>query len=255
MNLYNKLLNNKQYIITVQEIEQMKFITDGKWDWEHGLGHYKRVASYVEKILTQLNADQRTIDLGMTCALLHDIGLSKGDKLDHALESSKIFTKYIDKSDFSLEEIEIVRQAILDHSKGNNIQSLIGLALVLADKLDITYHRTIHSSIQDVMNKEIQKIKKVDIIINDKDLIVLYFTEPDFDVSILKNWIKAITIPQKVANYLNRNYILLINNQELINLNAENKITTSDKATLFINELQSQTNYLKKERRKTCPEK
>ena len=58
---------------------------------EHGLGHYKRVADYVKKILIQLNANERTIELGMICALLHDIGLSKGDKIDHAIESSKIF--------------------------------------------------------------------------------------------------------------------------------------------------------------------
>lgn len=212
MNLYDKLLNNEQYIKTVEKI---KFITDGKWDWEHGLGHYMRVADYVKKILIQLNADERTIDLGMTCALLHDIGLSKGDKNDHAIESSKIFSRYIDKNDISLEEMKIIKQAILDHSKGNNIQSLIGLSLVLADKLDVTYHRTINSSIQDLVNKEIQKIKKVDILIDDKNLIVKYFTEADFDVSVLKSWKKAITIPKKVAQYLNKNYIFLINDREI----------------------------------------
>ena len=69
------------------------------------------------------------------------------------------FTRFIDKNDITQDEENTLRQAILDHSKGNNIQSLIGLSLVLADKLDVTYHRTINSSIQDKMNKEIQKIK------------------------------------------------------------------------------------------------
>ena len=215
MNLYDKLLNNEQYIKTVRKIEQTKFITNGKWDWEHGLGHFKRVADYVKKILIQLNADERTIELGITCALLHDIGLSKGDKKDHAIESSKIFYKYLDENNINSEEMEIIKQAILDHSKGNNIQSLIGLALVLADKLDVTYHRTINSSIQDWINKEIQKIKKVDIIIDNKNLIVKYFTEENFDVSVLKSWNKTITIPKKVANYLNKNYIFLINDREI----------------------------------------
>ncbi len=215
MNLYDKLLNNEQYIKTVKRIEQMKFITNGKWDWEHGLGHYKRVADYVKKILIQLNANERTIELGMICALLHDIGLSKGDKIDHAIESSKIFSRYIDKNDISLEEMEIIKQAILDHSKGNNIQSLIGLSLVLADKLDVTYHRTINSSIQDWVNKEIQKIKKVDILIDDNNLIVKYFTEANFDISVLKSWDKSIAIPKKVAEYLNKNYIFLINGREI----------------------------------------
>ncbi len=210
MYLYDKLLNNKAFLETVEKIENIKFITDGKWDWEHGLGHYKRVAEYVKSILSQLGADDRTIDLGMIAALLHDIGLSKGDKVDHAIESSKIFMKFIDKNDITQDEEEVLRQAIMDHSKGNNIQSLIGLSLVLADKLDVTYHRTINSSIQDTMNKEIQKIKKVDINITDKELIVQYTTDANFDVNILKTWPKAITVPYRVAKHLKRNYKFIV---------------------------------------------
>jgi hypothetical protein len=71
--------------IPLKKIENIKFITNGKWDWEHGLGHYKRVAEYVNKILVQLNGDERTIDLGMSVAFLHDIGLSKGSKINHAI--------------------------------------------------------------------------------------------------------------------------------------------------------------------------
>lgn len=215
MYLYDKLLNNKAFLETVKKIENIKFITDGKWDWEHGLGHYKRVAEYVKSILSQLGADDRTIDLGMTAALLHDIGLSKGDKVDHAIESSKIFMKFIDKNDITQDEEEVLRQAIMDHSKGNNIQSLIGLSLVLADKLDVTYHRTINSSIQDTMNKEIEKIKKVDINITDKELIVQYTTDVNFDVNILKAWSKAITVPYKVAQYLKRNYKFIVDDVQI----------------------------------------
>ena len=215
MTLYNEILNNSEYLDTAKKIDNIKFITDGKWDWEHGLGHYKRVAEYVNKILLQLNSDKRTIDLGMAAALLHDIGLIKGDKADHAIVSSKIFVNFIDKNDITQNEEEILRQAIIDHSKGNNIKSLVGLALVLADKLDVTYHRTENSSIQDVMNKEIQKIRNVDIKINEDKLIVSYTTYDDFNINILNNWPKAITIPYKVSNYLNKDFIFLINNKEI----------------------------------------
>ena len=153
MTIYNNVLNNPEYLETVKKIEKIKFITDGKWDWEHGLGHYKRVAYFVEKILKQLNADNHLIDLGMTAALLHDIGLINGKKQNHAIESSKIFANYLDKSMINNQEQKIIKQAILDHSNGNDIKSLIGLALVLADKLDVTYHRTKNSSIQDNINK------------------------------------------------------------------------------------------------------
>lgn len=219
MKIYNKVLNNKEYLELVNKIEQIHFITDGKWDWEHGLGHYKRVADYVNKILVQLNADDRTIELGMVAALLHDIGLSESgiEKIDHALKSSKMFKKFIFDTNITKEEEEVLEHAIADHSKGNNINSLIGLSLVLADKLDVTYHRTKNSSIQDEINKEVQKIKNVDIEINDTELIVRYNTIGDFNINILRSWEKAITIPQKIANYLNKRYIFIVNNQ-IVNL-------------------------------------
>lgn len=112
MHLYDKLLSNEQFLNTVKKIEKIKFITDGKWDWEHGLSHYKRVAEYVKIILLQLGADERTIDLGMTAALLHDIGLSKGNKVDHAIESSKIFINFIDKNDITQDEEKLYNKWI-----------------------------------------------------------------------------------------------------------------------------------------------
>lgn len=215
MELYQIVLNNDEYLQTVKKIEGIKFITDGKWDWEHGLGRYKRVANYVKDILIQLNADERTIDLAMAAALLHDIGLSKGDKKDHAIESSKMIDRFLKNMDISSEELETLRHAIYDHSKGNDINSFIGLALVLADKLDVTYHRTINSSIKDEMNMEIMKIKNVGIKIIEDSLIVNYDTEPNFNVNILKGWSKAITIPEKIAKYLNKKYIFIVNDKEI----------------------------------------
>lgn len=215
MNLYDSILNNNEYLELVKKIEDIKFITDGKWDWEHGLGHFMRVSQYVLEILTQLNTDSRTIDLGMAAALLHDIGLSKGDKADHAICSSNMFTRFIDDTDITDDEIGVLKQAIFDHSNGNDIQSLVGLSLVLADKLDVTYHRTVNSSIQDEVNKEIQKIKGVKIEINDDNLTVSYIADFDFDVYILRNWKKAITIPKRVSDYLHKDYIFLVNDQKV----------------------------------------
>lgn len=215
MNLYEKVLHNNNYRETVKKIENIRFITDGKWDWEHGLGHYKRVAQFTKEILSQLKVDERTIELGMVAALLHDVGLVKGDKIDHAIESSKIFMNYLDKDDISKEEEETLKQAISDHSKGNNIKSIIGLALVLADKLDVTYQRTENSTIQDTMNKEIQKIKKVTIKITNGDLMINYTTDDDFNLNIFKEWPKAITIPYKTSKYLNRKFIFKMNENNI----------------------------------------
>lgn len=217
MSLYEKILNNQEYLTLAEKIGKMKFITDGKWDWEHGLGHYKRVAEYVKKILEQLNAIKREVDLGMVATLLHDIGLSESgtNKTGHALKSSMMFKRFLNDMNITNDEMEILENAIKDHSKGNEINSNIGLALVLADKLDVTYHRTINSSIQDEMNKEIQKVKNVDIIINNQELIVRYTVDGDLNLDVLLGWEKAITIPKKIANYLSKNYVFMINDKKV----------------------------------------
>lgn len=215
MKIYEQILNNKDYLELVSKIEEIKFITDGKWDWEHGLNHYKRVAGYVERILGQLNADERMIDLGMAAAALHDIGLVESgiEKIDHGVKGSKTFRRFIADTNITKEEECIIEHAIADHSEGNNIDSLVGLALVLADKLDVTYHRTENSSIQDETNKEIQKIRNVDIEITNKELMVKYVVDGELDLATLRNWEKAITIPQKIAKHLNKKYVLLVNDQ------------------------------------------
>lgn len=211
--MYQELLEKKEYLEIVNRIEQFRFITDGKWDWEHGLGHFQRVALYVQKILTDLQVEKRIVEIGMVTALLHDVGLVKGMKENHAFESSQMTDSLIEDFALSDSEREMMRQAITDHSKGENICSPIGLALVLADKLDITYHRTENSSIQDRVNREIQKIREVSIEIDVQELRVRYRTVEDFDVNVLVEWSKAITIPEKVARFLNKKFLFFINDQ------------------------------------------
>lgn len=215
MNLYEKLLNNQKYLKTVQEIEKNSSIINGKWDWDHGIRHYKRVADTARKILQQLNSDERTIELGIMAALLHDIGLCQGKRTDHAQKSSQIFNQFIDEEDLTSEEKNLIRQAIADHSSGNEIQSNIGAALILADKLDITFQRIENSTVHNEINREIQKIKETDVRITDNYLKIIYKADKDFHPDILINWDKAITVPQKVARFLNRKYIFIINDKEI----------------------------------------
>ena len=85
----------------------------------------------------------------------------------------------------------------------------------MADKLDVTYQRTENSTIQDTMNKEIQKIKKVTIKITNGDLMINYITDDDFNLNIFKEWPKAIIIPYKASKYLNRKFIFKMNENNI----------------------------------------
>ena len=82
----------------------------------------------------------------------------------------------------------------------------MGLSLCLADKLDVTYHKVINSSIHD----EIMKIQSVDIQINERKLIITYRTLGDFDVKILKYWDKAFYVSKSIAEYLIESLYLLL---------------------------------------------
>ena len=97
----------------------------------------------------------------------------------------------------------------------NNIKSIVGAALFLADKLDVTYHRTENSSINDEINNEIKKIRKVNIDFKGNEMIISYTTDQTFNPKILCNWKKAITAPIKVAKYLNKEVRFLLNNDDL----------------------------------------
>lgn len=205
------LLLDPKYLDLMHQIDTFHFIQDGKWDWEHGLGHATRTSYYSKDILTQLESDSRTVELGSIAALLHDIGLSSGNKKGHALVSAAMASYYLEKLPLSSEECNLIIQAIQDHSEGTQIQSSIGLALVLADKLDITYHRTVDSSIQDTINQNIQRIKEVTLIMNNDTMRLNYMVEEGFQKQLLNEWEKCLTIPMKIATYLKKQFIFELN--------------------------------------------
>ena len=86
--------------------------------------------------------------------------------------------------------------------------------MVMNYKEALEKYKTKYNLNKAIKNKEIQKIKKVDINITINELIVSYETDNDFDINILTNWPKAIIIPYKVSKYLNKNFILLINKEK-----------------------------------------
>lgn len=215
MSNYEKILNNKKYITLMNQIDKVKFITDGKWDWEHGIVHAARVSGYIKEILSQLGCDQRMIELGIISGLLHDIGLVTGSKKDHSCRSSIMIDEFLEHTDITFDEKEIIRFAIINHSDSCENNSLLGIALYLADKLDMTYHRTIDSSIQDSLNKEIQKIISIAVEITKEKLIVVYNTTNDINFEVFDGWFKMVDAPKKAALSLNRNFVFIVNNKEI----------------------------------------
>ena len=208
-----QLLQDKEYQINMQKIDSTH--KEDNWDWEHGIEHAKRVSQYVETILTSLNQNREMIEYGKVSALLHDIGLVQNEKKDHAIRSAEMVEPFFHKLKIPLKYRKIIKQAILDHSNGENFKSLIGIALYLADKLDVSYKRVENSIVKNERNQSVQKIKNVEICFSENNLYINYIVEENFKPLIFQEWQKCWQAPYKVANHLKYILHFSINNIEV----------------------------------------
>jgi len=107
-------------------------------DSAHDIQHIMRVYNNAKKICKHENANEKLV---LSAALLHDIvSYPKSDKRSKlsSIESAKKSKKILKKLNFSQKEIEIVSDAIRDHSFSRNQvpATLEGKILQDADRLD-----------------------------------------------------------------------------------------------------------------------
>ena len=212
--MYDMLLQDLEYQEIMQKIDSTH--QDDGWDWEHGIGHAKRVSFYVENFLSSLLDDVTFIEYGKVVALLHDIGLSTSLSRDtHAQRSMEMSEPFLHKLKIPLKNQKIMKQAILDHSNGENFSSLLGVALYLADKLDVTYLRVQNSIVKNERNQSVSKIKQVNFCLSENSLYIYYLVEEGFRPIIFKEWKKCLQAPYKVASYLHYSIHFFINDKEI----------------------------------------
>jgi len=108
----------------------------------HGKYHAMYVVKVTEHILQALCYDEHTIELGKIAGLLHDIGCIYG-KFDHARISATMCAEFWVRTGLSIDDWQVIQQAILYHSNGENINSAVGAVLYIADKIDMSKNRLI----------------------------------------------------------------------------------------------------------------
>lgn len=109
-----------------------------KTDPAHDFNHIMRVYKNAQKLCKKEKASKKLV---LSAVLLHDIiSYPKSDKRSKmsSLKSAEEAKKILKKLDFTAEEIQIVSDAIRDHSfsRGKNPQTLEGKILQDADRLD-----------------------------------------------------------------------------------------------------------------------
>ena len=121
----------------MNQIESLKKIAKNKLvnnDPAHDFEHIMRVYRNAEKICKTENGNKKLI---LSAVLLHDIIKIKNRK-DSAIKSAKLSEKILKENNFFDDEIEIISDAIKEHSfsKGKIPSSIEGKILQDADRLD-----------------------------------------------------------------------------------------------------------------------
>lgn len=201
----------------------------------HGRHHTFFVVGIIEYILSALNYDAHTIELGKIAGLLHDIGCYYG-RHDHARISASMCLYFVSKTSLNLNDLKIIEQAILDHSGGTDMQSAVEAALIIADKMtDINRGIPVKADLvrggfnnEAELNKydipfdvpSIYNIKDIQLNIKSRDFIFNYIVEGDIDVFINEYLAPRlnqmpIILTKNATAYLNCNCIYQVNGNEV----------------------------------------
>ncbi len=210
MKNYEILINNQELNEIIDSINEKnkETLCNG-----HGRYHTTFVVNTIETILEGLGYSKEIIELGKIAGLLHDIGVITGKK-NHALKSSEMSKNFLDLTFLSDKEKEIIIHAIYDHSNGLEINSPIGAALLIADKIHLSKDRVLELGYEDKWHKNLLNIKAVTLSIDDKRIIISYEVTSNFSKEIFfSEWSKGFLIPIKACAYLGCECIHKINNK------------------------------------------
>jgi Uncharacterized conserved protein len=215
--IYDKIKKDPEWNNWMDTIEAF---SDGnhestKYMCDHGRLHADNVQKYAVKFLCQIGGgDAQNREIATICALLHDIGLVHGES-NHAKTSEKMTKVYLEKFNLDNATREIILHAISDHSNGDSVKDLVGAAILLGDKMDVASDRIISGIELNYLCQNLKKVQKVEFTISDKIAYLDYAVEDGFDHSSLADWKKCITAPEKVASFLNKDFIFRINGNEV----------------------------------------
>ena len=170
--IYNILMSDENILKIYTKIEERE-IKDGGWAF-HNYEHIKNVTKIAEKILTDLNIDEDTIYKCKISCLLHDAGCIQG-KEGHAQRSFEYARNLFEDKGWIFEGSDEVLDAIKNHGSGFENNNLIGLSIILADKLDIKKTRITEEGKKIEGNRQYGHIEDITINIENEQLSTSFY--------------------------------------------------------------------------------
>lgn len=189
---------------------------------EHSFAHVEKAAATVEMILSVLNYDERTVELGKIAAYLHDIG-NVINRVDHAQSGAVMAFRLLDKLNMPAEEICAVISAIGNHDE-STAQPLnaISAALIIADKTDVRRSRVRNADMRsfDIHDRVNYAAKKSDLFFSpDKTSLIL---ELEIDATIasvmeyFEIFLQRMLLCKRSAEFLGIKFRMRVNGSDVI---------------------------------------
>ena len=197
---------------------------------EHGFRHMGFVSHNTKKILTELNYDEHTRELGQIAGYLHDIGNAICRK-HHGLTGATLVYSLLQKIGMNQRDIEIIVAAIGNHEEeyGKPVNP-VSAALIIADKSDA--HRTrVHMKVfdkDDIHDRVNYAIKKNRVTVNceRKEIASRFYMNKTASVmDFFRTYFSRIDMSEKAAEFLGCSYKLYIND---VLINAPRPIDDTD---------------------------
>ena len=173
----------------------------------HGRYHAFFVVEKTAYILEALGYNARTVELGKMAALLHDIGNIAGRER-HARKSVGLAAVFLDEPDMITDaEKKTILHAIKDHSKGAELNSPIGAALVIADKIDLSGRRVLPRENIKPWYKNLLEIEEIKVKIKNNHIKINFMTTPQFSKKVLlDDYPKIPVVFDRATQYLHCTY-------------------------------------------------
>ena len=189
---------------------------------EHSFAHVGLVAHRTKYILDTLGYDEREIELGMIAAYMHDIGNAVNRK-DHSQSGALMAFRVLDKMGMDAEELVKIVAAIGNHDEGDGVAvNPLAAALIISDKSDVRRTRVRNRDFTtfDIHDRVNYSVIRSDLKINEAKTEIELILEIDTEISSVVNYFEIfltrMIMCRKAAKFLNLDFKLTVNGQQLM---------------------------------------
>lgn len=188
---------------------------------EHSFAHVEKTATSVEMILSTLNYDERTVELGKIAAYLHDIG-NVVNRVEHAQSGAVMAFRLLDNFDMPAEEICAIVSAIGNHDEATAQPiNAISAALIIADKTDVRRSRVRSEMINfDIHDRVNYAVEKSELYFNDDKSAIILELQIDSRISPVMEYfeifLQRMLLCKRSAEFLGIKFHLRVNGGDII---------------------------------------